>query len=45
VHALAVEGRLGQVVDERGDGGAVAAVERAEGDRRDVGEPAPGFRF
>src|SRR5690606_41347343 len=40
VQALAVERGLGQEVDERGDGEAVAAVERTEGDRWGrVGEP------
>ena len=43
VHALAVERGLAQVVDERRDRGAVAAVQRTERDRRrDVGEPDAG---
>ena len=33
-HALAVQGRLREVLDERGHGGAVAAVESSEGDGR-----------
>ncbi len=33
-HALAVERSFGEVIDQRGDGGAVAAVKGAEGDGR-----------
>jgi hypothetical protein len=39
--AGAVEARLGQVLGERRDGGAVAAVERAEGLGGEIGHGTP----